>query len=105
MDILFALIIFIVGVSYGWHLREKVAEHKMHKMMETMEHLQEEEDDRIPVKVERVDEQFMVYDEINGQFMAQGNTWSDIENRLIERFPGKRFRASIENLKEMGIKL
>ena len=107
MEILLVLIIFGFGMGFGWNLREKVAEQKIKKVLQQLEDqvMDEEEETRIPVTIEMVGNQFMVYDMLSGQFMAQGNTWAEIEQRLTSRYPGKKFQATREDLEMMGIKL
>lgn len=107
MEILLVFIIFGLGLGFGWNLREKIAEQKIKKVLEHLEDqvMDDEEETRIPVTIDMVENQFMVYDMISGQFMAQGNTWAEIEQRLTSRYPGKKFQATREDLEMMGIKL
>lgn len=107
MEILLLLIIFGLGIGFGWNLREKAAERTITKMLEKLEEQQEEDEDkdRIAVTIENVNNQLMVYDMYSKQFMAQGADWECIEENLKIRYPGKKFHATKENLDDIGIKL
>ena len=106
MEILLVLLIFGFGLGFGWNLREKVAEQKIKKVLEHLQEQEQEEDEnRIAVTIETVENQLMVYDMFSGQFMAQGADWEAIQVSLKDRFPGKTFQATKENLEDMGIKL
>ena len=108
MEYILLLLVFLVGILWGWRLREKAAIRTMKKMIDSKEELSEEEQDdllRIPVTIERIDGELMVYSIKDSSFMAQGFDWDEIEDRLNERFPGKKFHATRENLIEMGFKL
>ena len=106
MDLLLILVVFALGVGWGWRLRERAAERKMKHVMDAIQEAEAEEDeDRIAVTIEMVGDQLMVYDMFSGQFMAQGADWDAIQQRLKDRFPGKTFQATKENLDDMGITL
>ena len=107
MEYILLFLIFLAGVVWGWRLREKAAVRTLSKIIDSAEDLSEEQQDllRIPVNIQRVDGELMVYSIKDNSFMAQGWDWDELEQRLTSRFPGKKFQATRENLIEMGFKL
>ena len=104
MEYLFYFICFIVGIFWGWKLREVRATQQIDKMVKEVEHQIEVESTILPIRImiEKHNDVFYVYSEDDQMFMAQGSTFEDVEETLIKRFPGKRFAADPENLKEIG---
>lgn len=99
--ILFGAIVF--GIVVGWNARELHAKSTLKKLALTLqEKLEEDEENRIRVSIELHNNHFYVYDTENNKFMAQAGTREELENILVERFPGKKFACSEENLKEVG---
>jgi restriction endonuclease S subunit len=108
MEYILLILIFVGGVGWGWRLREKMAVQNMQKILDNVEESAEElEEDlnRIPVTIERLNSQLFVYSMEDSSFMAQGDDWKEVEERLSSRYPGKKFHATRENLIEMGFKL
>jgi hypothetical protein len=104
MEYILLILIFLVGAVLGWRLREKAAVRNLSKIIDSAEE-QQEDLLRIPVNIQRVDGELMAYSIKDNSFMAQGWDWDELEQRLISRFPGKKFKATRENLIEMGFKL
>jgi len=102
MDILIYMGIFAVGSLYGWHLRERYAQRRIDKILKEVH--QEVAADLIPIHIEHTDNMFYVYHKDDHSFMAQGETRRTLENNLATRYPGKRFAAHDDNLKEVGFK-
>ena len=92
------------GLYLGWVLRERYAQMKINRYLAQAEVQMQEEvaDKHIQITIERHNDMFFVYDVNDKKFMAQGETRKQLERNLEERFPGKKFAASHENLKEMG---
>lgn len=104
MDVLSALGLVAVGMYLGWKYRE----HTAIKMMERLrlEEVEEYVDNRkIAIKVEKMSNIWYVYKEEDGTFMAQGNSWEEVTDRIAERYPEKRFIIDPDNAKQVGLNL
>ena len=107
MDILLIFaVVFLMLLSFvaGWIAREVAASRKIDQLMAQIEENVEEQvkEQLIPIKIEHHDQMFYVYDLNNNTFMAQGQTRRELETNLEKRYPGKKFAARPENLKEVG---
>jgi hypothetical protein len=107
MEIIIPIIILVIGVlcgvAFGWNLREYVASAKLSKLLDQMEQdNQNLSEVLIPIIIEKHNDEYFVYDLKDKTFMAQGQTRWHLEKCLNDKFPGKTFAASPENLKEMG---
>ena len=107
MDILLIVAVaFLMLLSFvaGWVAREVAASRRIDQLMAQMEETVEEhvKEHLIPIKIEHHDQMFYVYDLNNNTFMAQGETRRELESNLEKRYPGKKFAAKPENLKEVG---
>lgn len=103
MEILIALGIFIVafllGGSYGWNLRERVAKKTVDEFVKQAEEFKQElKKDMIPIVVEKHDTHLFIYKKDTHEFMAQGSTMEEINDALEKRYPGKKFSCSEEHL-------
>lgn len=101
------LFIFVVGFIFGWVAREAYAVRRIDNLMHNLEidlkeKIQEEVENMIPIKIEYDNNTFFVYHNDDHSFMAQGATRKELEQNLEKRYPGKRFAARPENLKEVG---
>jgi hypothetical protein len=54
----------------------------------------------ILVRIEKYNDQFLLYNSDTNEFLAQGKTRKDIETVLRQRFPNNSFSASNTNMKE-----
>ena len=104
MEYLFYFVFFIVGIFWGWKLREYRATQQIDKLFKEAEQQIQVETAVSPIRImiEKHNDTFYVYSEDDQMFMAQGSTFKDVEETLTKRFPGKRFAADPENLKEVG---
>lgn len=95
---------FIYGVAVGWKAREKHALRLAEKLLDGLEEQveKEEAESKVQVTIEKHGDVIYVYDKKSSQFMAQGNSKSEIEDVLSQRFPGKKFAASQEDLEKAG---
>jgi len=101
------LILVIVAFSLGWKTREIFAVWKSNKIIKHLEEqateqLEEIKKDFISIVIEKHEDTFFVYDMNTNTFMAQGASRKELEQKLGEMFPGKRFAVTPENLKEVG---
>lgn len=102
--IAYCVLSLLVGIVYGWKLREVHAKVVTKRIMEELqEGLEEQEsDEMIQITIEQHNGVFYVYGREDNQFMGQGNTKEDLEDVLAKRFPGKRFACAEKVLKEVG---
>lgn len=105
MDILIlivvGLVLYVFGFKRGYEFREKQAREKI---SDTLDRLEEEfVESLIRVKLEKVGDNVFVYNEKTNEFMAQGKNEEEIGEILKSRYPGKRFAAAENNLKEVGL--
>jgi hypothetical protein len=102
--ILFGAVFF--GAWIGWGLREKYAAFQIKRFLSEVEEAKVEEDDsdepKIPINIEVHNNHYYVYHKDNNQFMGQAGSREELEEVLMERFPGKKFACSAETLKEIG---
>ena len=100
------LIVAIFGFScflLGWKMREWHAHRVMDKMIEDMadKTVDEFKSKVVNIRVEDHDGQFFVYKKDDGSYLAHGETKTKLEDILNERFPGKLFNASPEDLEKL----
>ena len=103
MDIITAIFLLLVGGFAGWKYREYTAlklvkefNEQQQKMSELVKKVQ------MKIKVESSNGQYFAYCDEQGDFLAQGDSWKSLSQRLVERFPGKKFIMDEDNLKEQG---
>jgi hypothetical protein len=99
------LLFLVVGFVWGWFAREQQAVKRIKQMVEenpeaTIDKV--EAMGLIPIKIEQHNDTYYVYSVKDKTFMAQGKTKELLEDNLAKRYPGKRFAALPENLKEIG---
>jgi hypothetical protein len=101
MDIIISLIAGIVlGLVWGWSARERHAERQLDELLSHVsEHEQEE---LIQIVIEKDGAYLYAYGKSDKSYMAHGENRGQLEQNLQTRYPGKRFAASSENLKETG---
>lgn len=107
MELLILLIVAIVFARIGWGLRELHAIREVEKLngmvRETLqEELEEIKKKYLPIKIEKVEHGYFVYSIPDNTFMAQGTNRKELEENLDKRYPGKKFAATPDNLKEVG---
>lgn len=96
--LLFGIGIFILGIVYGWGLRERYANHLLQKLAKHIIEEQVSTDDLIQITVEKHNNTLFIYKKEDGQFMVQGSSFKELNDALENRFPGKRFACSDEHL-------
>jgi hypothetical protein len=107
MEIILMLLVMVVCFVSGWIAREAAAARRIDRLLESVqvdikEKIDEELENLIPIKIEYDNNTFFVYNNDDHSFMAQGASRKELENNLEKRYPGKRFAARPENLKEVG---
>ena len=104
MEYFIGLAIFAVGSVVGWKYREYTAMKLMEQLR--LEEVEEYVENRkIAIKVEKTHGTWFIYKQEDGSFMAQGNSWEEVTDRMAERYPEKRFTIEPENAKEVGLNL
>ena len=104
VEIIALIVVGVTSFYAGWVTRERVAEQRMNEVMSHVaENLQEHiKQNVIRISIERHNETFYVYNMDDKSFMGQGATRADLEKVLADKYPGKSFAATHENLVEMG---
>lgn len=104
LGILLGVIFFVLGFIQGWRMRELYAVKKLDELLNKVEQEVDEEikESIIPITIEKHQDTYFVYGVNDNQFIAQGNNRWELEKNLETRYPGKKFAASNENLKEVG---
>ena len=99
------IILIFAGVCFyaGWKMREWQAHRIMDKMIEDISEktVDEFKSKVINIRVEDHDGQFFVYKKDDGSYLAHGETKTKLEDILQEKFPGKFFNASPEDLEKL----
>ena len=87
----------------GWRMREWHAHRLMDKMIDDMadKTVDEFRSKVINIRVEDHEGQFFVYKKDDGSYLAHGETKTKLEDILCEKFPGKLFNASPEDLEKL----
>lgn len=104
IELIVFTVVWAVAFVFGWTAREKYAERRLNQLLdETQNHIAKSiSENLIRIEIERHNNRFYVYDMKDKSFLAQGTDQSEVEQILMERFPGKRFAATQDNLNEMG---
>jgi hypothetical protein len=103
------LVIAILGVWFGWKLREVSAIRTMEKIQKEQEHsrieqLAEELASKwVEMTVEDQNGVFYAYRKDDGSFLAQGKDAIELSKHLNARFPDKKFTLTKEQLLMIGI--
>jgi len=104
--IFFLAVAWLMGAVAGWNARERHAKRVVQQYLSEEEslddELQEMKKKYQPIKIEKHDHGYFVYSLPENTFIAQGTTRQELEANLEKRFPGKRYAATPENLKEVG---
>ena len=100
--VVFTFVVWVMGAVSGWNAREKHARKITQQFLETMQQSVQEDDSVIHITIEKHNNVFYVYDRDTNEFMAQGNTQSEVETNLRKRFPGKTFGCAESVLTETG---
>lgn len=103
MEILLMIFIAVTFFISGWVAREVHAANRVELMLKELDKATTDyRDNFIQISIEQHNGMFYVYSINDKSFMAQGETRSALEESLAKRYPGKKFAATPDNLKEMG---
>lgn len=107
MEIILMLLVMVFCFIGGWVAREAYAVRRLDNLMINLEDtlkekFEEELENMIPIKIEYDNSTFFVYNNDDNSFMAQGSSRKELEQNLEKRYPGRRFAARPENLREVG---
>ena len=96
-------IIFVIGLFFGWKLREHFAVRRFEQVSEEIsEEIVEEFKSRVvDIAVEDHEGTFYVYNREDGTYMAHGPSMDKLEDILLEKFPGKLFNAKPDDLQKL----
>jgi hypothetical protein len=88
------------GIIFGWYAREWYAMRKVEKLMDSFgdNMLDEFKKKVIDITIEKSGDLFYVYRKDDGTFLAQGTDIEKLSDILVEKFPGKLFNCSPEDL-------
>ena len=87
----------------GWKIREQVAQRNIDKIIDeiTENTLKEFKQRVVDIRVEDHDGNFFIYRKDDGSYLAHAADKNTLEDTLSEKFPGKFFNASDEDLKKL----
>jgi hypothetical protein len=103
MEIFIVVGSVIIGFSLGWNLRERVAVVQANRLLAQLQEVEEDTSEEvIRITIEKDRDTLFAYHKDNSQFIAQAKDRAELEKKLAELFPGKRFGVTPENLIEIG---
>jgi Tfp pilus assembly protein PilN len=104
MEIFIVVGLLFVGFTLGWNLRERVAVVKANQLLAQLEQQVEEEatEEVIRITIEKDRDTLFAYHKDSSQFITQARDRAELEKKLAELFPGKRFGVTPQNLIEIG---
>lgn len=106
MEIIIAIIICSISFVFGWIVRERYAVRQLEKLLGQVKAMKDDvKEDLVFITIEKHDNIFFVYLKENNQFVLQANTQEELEEKLLEKFPGKKFAVKQENLDEVGFEV
>lgn len=102
----FLIITFFSGIVcfyLGWKLRETHAKIVVSRMKrEFLEQANEEiKSSIVNITVEEYEGEFFVYRKDDGAYLAHAKSKTILEDILLEKFPGKMFNVSPEDLEKL----
>lgn len=101
------MIDYLIGIAggfvVGWFLREWYAMRKVDKLINNINDSMVDEFKKkvIDITIEKSGDLFFVYRKDNGTFLAQGTDINTLSDILVEKFPGKLFNCSPEDLAQL----
>lgn len=102
------LIVFImvaaIAFLFGWKAREWQATRIMNKFSEQYANnlVESFKKDVVDITVEHTDGSFFVYNRTDGTYLAHAESKTKLEDILCEKFPGKMFNATPEDLEKLN---
>lgn len=103
--ICWGVLVFAIGVAFGWFMREQWAMRKVNQMLNDMQETadQVQEDNKVKAILEIHHGHFYMFEEESGKFLAQGETGRELKLALKERFPEKKFFLPPEDCDILGV--
>ena len=95
MEYLTYIIIIVISFILGWYIREFVA---VINIRQTFENTTALDLSKIQITIELKDDMVFVYERDSNTYLAHGDDAEHVEKILKEKFPGKMFAASAEDL-------
>lgn len=98
------LVIFAVGVFIGWQAREVQAKMRIRQYLKEIKNdiIDDVKKDIINITVDFADTgDIFIYKKEDGSYLGHGKSLKELENVLLEKFPGKLFNASPEDLAKL----
>lgn len=104
MEILLVVGFLIVGFYAGWHLHQVITFNKTKKIIEHIEKqlIEKDQETVVKIRIEKHDDVLYAYDFYTELFITQAKDRPELEIKLEEIFPGKKFGVTPENLKQIG---
>jgi hypothetical protein len=102
MELFIPIILFVFGIYLGWNSHIRFIEIKTQRFLEQLKELPEEDNDIVKIIIEKERETLYVYERSTNKFITQATNRTDLETKLAEIYPGKRFGVTPENLEEIG---
>jgi hypothetical protein len=116
MDILYIVLIFIVGYFMGWfraskHMLDRMLS-KPESMIELLEKYKAAKEEDEPatsvtreIEIQKENSAFYLYAKDNGEFLGQGTTLDQALEVVKQRFPEQNFAGHIptDKAKQMGL--
>lgn len=96
IELIYAVVSLVIGFIVGWKYREYTAIKNLNAVIEHVAN-----NDTIHIKIERVDGQIFVYNRTTSEYMAHAANRELLEKMLKEKFPGKSFGASTEDMRKL----
>ena len=93
------LIVLFIGMCLGWKYREYTAVKIMAKHKEDIAN---KPPPKIELTIENTGGRLYAYLAHDGSFAAQGDNWDKLTEALRDRYPGRKFKANEDNLKDVG---
>lgn len=106
MEILIILTLFVVVYLFafkrGWHAYERYIINTAANSIKQDQNLDEPE--KIKAQVEQIGNVFYFYDQEDGTFLAQGETFDEVKKNLEDRYKGtKHIVMSAKEAKNIGL--
>jgi hypothetical protein len=116
MDILYIVLVFIVGYFMGWfraskHMLDRMLSkpESMIELLEKYKAVKEEDSSEVSgvreIEIQKENNAFYLYAKDNGEFLGQGTTLDQALEVVKQRFPEQNFAGHIpkEEAKQMGL--
>lgn len=103
-DLFYLFAVLAIGIIIGWNLRESLARRRIERMLDELGQETTEKllDSIINVTCEfHEDGSIFVYDKANGSYLGHAENADKLQAMLMDKFPGKYFNVSPEDLEKL----